>query len=76
MAKAVALSQRHLQIELPLDVTGFQRYAASAGDNLFGDLLRFSGKDGMYTSGSQGHELPEKTQLVALIGQTLAGLAA
>src|SRR5262249_52714192 len=56
----------------PAQVTALERYGRSGG-NLFGELLKFSGKIGAWTSGAQGVEVPIGTQLVALIPELVAG---
>jgi hypothetical protein len=53
-------------------LTALERYGRSAGD-LYGDLLKFSGKTGTWTAGAQGIEIPIGTQLVAIIPEMLAG---
>jgi hypothetical protein len=53
-------------------LTALERYGRSGGD-LFGDLLKFSGKTGTWTAGAQGIEVPIGTQLVAIVPEMLAG---
>jgi hypothetical protein len=50
----------------------YEKYGRSAG-NLFGDLLKFSGKVGTWTGGAQSVEVPIGTQLVAIIPAMLTG---
>jgi hypothetical protein len=59
--------------KLPAQLTALERYGRSGGD-LYGDLLKFSGKTGTWTAGAQGIEIPTGTQLVAIVPQMLAGL--
>jgi hypothetical protein len=49
-----------------------EKYGRSAG-NLFGDLLKFSGKTGQWNAGAQGVEIPIGTQLAAIVPEMLAG---
>jgi hypothetical protein len=56
----------------PAQLTALERYGRSGG-NLFGELLKFSGKTGIWTSGAQGVELPMSTQLVAIVPELVAG---
>jgi hypothetical protein len=56
----------------PAQLTALERYGRSAGD-LYGDLLKFSGKTGVWTAGAQGIEIPLGTQLVAIVPEMLAG---
>jgi hypothetical protein len=56
----------------PVLLQAYDKYARSAG-NLYGDLLKFSGKTGAWTSGPQGTELSYGTQLVAIIPEMLVG---
>jgi hypothetical protein len=56
----------------PAQLTALERYGRSAGD-LYGDLLKFSGKVGTWTAGAQGIEIPVGTQLIAIIPEMLAG---
>jgi hypothetical protein len=53
-------------------LTALERYGRSGGD-LYGDLLKFSGKTGSWTAGAQGIEIPLGTQLVAIVPEMLAG---
>jgi hypothetical protein len=56
----------------PAQLTALERYGRSGGD-LYGDLLKFSGKTGAWTAGAQGIEVPIGTQLVAIVPEMLAG---
>jgi len=56
----------------PAQLTALERYGRSGG-NLFGELLKFSGKTGSWTSGAQGIEVPIGTQLAALLPELVAG---
>jgi hypothetical protein len=56
----------------PAQLTALERYGRSGGD-LYGDLLKFSGKTGTWTAGAQGVEIPLGTQLVAIVPEMLAG---
>jgi hypothetical protein len=56
----------------PAQLTALERYGRSGGD-LYGDLLKFSGKTGAWTAGAQGIEIPVGTQLAAIIPGMLAG---
>jgi len=56
----------------PAQLTALEKYGRSGGD-LYGDLLKFSGKTGTWTAGAQGIEIPIGTQLVAIIPEMLAG---
>jgi hypothetical protein len=56
----------------PAQLTALEKYGRSGGD-LFGDLLKFSGKTGAWTAGAQGIEVPIGTQLVAILPEMLAG---
>jgi len=56
----------------PAQLTALERYGRSGGD-VYGDLLRFSGKSGGWVSGAQAVEIPIGTQLVAIIPEMLAG---
>src|SRR5262249_19057980 len=56
----------------PAQLTALERYGRSGGD-LYGDLLKFSGKTGTWTAGAQGIEIPIGTQLVAVVPEMLAG---
>jgi hypothetical protein len=56
----------------PAQLTALERYGRSGGD-LFGDLLKFSGKTGTWTTGAQVIEIPIGTQLVAIVPEMLAG---
>jgi hypothetical protein len=58
--------------QLPTQLTALEKYGRSGGD-LYGDLLKFSGKTGTWTAGSQGPEVPIGTQLAAIIPEMLAG---
>jgi hypothetical protein len=53
-------------------LTALERYGRSGGD-LYGDLLKFSGKTGTWTAGAQGIEIAIGTQLAAIIPEMLAG---
>ena len=55
-----------------IQLTALEKYGRS-GRNLFGDLLKFSGKTGAWTSGSQGVEVPIGTQLAAIVPELVAG---
>jgi hypothetical protein len=48
-------------------------YAATGGPGWFGDLLKFSGKTGVWSHGPQGLEMNKGTQLVAVVPGMLAG---
>ena len=50
----------------PAQLTALEKYGRSGGD-LYGDLLKFSGKTGAWTAGAQGIEIPIGVQLVAII---------
>jgi hypothetical protein len=56
----------------PAQLTALEKYGRSGGD-LFGELMKFSGKTGAYTAGAQGVEIPYGTQLVAIVPKMLAG---
>src|SRR5215468_2345395 len=56
----------------PASLQALERYGRSAG-SLYGELLKFSGKTGAWTSGAQGVEVPISTQLVAIVPEMLAG---
>ena len=56
----------------PAQLTALERYGRSGGD-LYGELLKFSGKTGVWTAGAQGVEIPLGTQLVAIVPEMLAG---
>jgi hypothetical protein len=56
----------------PTQLTALERYGRSAGD-LYGELLKFSGKTGTWTAGAQGIEIPLGTQLIAIVPEMLAG---
>jgi|SRR5262245_38020569 len=56
----------------PTRLDALERYGRSAG-SLYGELLKFSGKTGAWTSGAQGLEVPIGTQLVAIVPEMLAG---
>jgi hypothetical protein len=56
----------------PAQLTALEKYGRSGG-NLFGELLKFSGKTGVWTSGAQGVEVPLGTQLVAIVPELVAG---
>jgi hypothetical protein len=56
----------------PAQITALERYGRSGGD-LYGDLLKFSGKTGAWTAGAQGIEIPIGTKLVAIVPEMLAG---
>jgi hypothetical protein len=53
-------------------LTALERYGRSGGD-LYGDLLKFSGKTGTWTAGAQGIEIPIGTRLAAIVPEMLAG---
>jgi hypothetical protein len=54
-------------------LTALEKYGRSGAGGLFGDLLRFSGKTGVWAFGSQNTEVPIGTRLVAIIPQLVAG---
>jgi hypothetical protein len=56
----------------PTHLTALEKYGRSGGD-LFGELLKFSGKTGTWTAGAQGVEIPLGTQLVAIVPEMLVG---
>ena len=56
----------------PAQLTALERYGRSGGD-LYGELLKFSGKTGTWTAGAQGIEIPVGTKLVAIVPEMLAG---
>jgi hypothetical protein len=56
----------------PTQLTALEKYGRSGGD-LYGELLKFSGKTGVWTAGAQGIEIPIGTQLVAIVPEMLAG---
>src|SRR5262249_30177258 len=56
----------------PAQLTALERYGRSGG-NLFGELLKFSGKVGSWTSGAQGVEVPIGTRLAALVPELVVG---
>src|SRR5262245_59792619 len=56
----------------PVQLNALERYGRSGG-NLFGELLKFSGKTGTWTSGAQGIAVPIGTPLVALVPELVAG---
>jgi hypothetical protein len=53
-------------------LAAYDKYGRSAG-NLYGDLLKFSGKVGTWTSGAQSVEIPIGTALVAIVPEMLVG---
>src|SRR5262245_62972215 len=53
-------------------LAALEAYSRSGG-NLYGELLKFSGKTGVWTAGSQGVEVPIGTQLVAIVSELVAG---
>ena len=55
-----------------VQLTALERYGRSGG-NLSGELLKFSGKTGTWTSGAQGVEVSIGTQLVAIVSELVAG---
>jgi hypothetical protein len=55
-----------------VQLTALERYGRS-GRNLYGELLKFSGKTGTWTSGAQGVEVPIGTQLAAIVPELVAG---
>src|SRR5215475_7149049 len=55
-----------------VQLTALERYGRSGG-NLYGELLKFSGKTGAWTSGAQSVEVPIGTQLVAIVSELVAG---
>jgi hypothetical protein len=57
-----------------VQLTALERYGRSGG-NLYGELLKFSGKTGTWTSGAQGVEVSIGTQLVAIVSELVAGSA-
>jgi hypothetical protein len=56
----------------PQALAALDKYARSAG-GFYGDLLKFSGKTGLWTAGPQGTEIALGTQLVAIIPAMLVG---
>ena len=56
----------------PAQLTALERYGRSGGD-LYGDLLKFSGKTGTWTAGAQGIEIPLGTQMVAIVPAMAGG---
>jgi hypothetical protein len=51
----------------------FDDYAATGGPGWYGELLKFSGKTGIWSYGPQNVELKKGTTLVAIVPQMLAG---
>jgi hypothetical protein len=70
---AVVPAEPQAGVSLPADTAGLARYAASDGGNYCGDLLKLNGKNGTYTYGAQGTELPEGTHVAVLLDQAKAG---
>jgi hypothetical protein len=56
----------------PAQLTALEKYGRSGGD-LYGELLKFSGKTGTWTAGAQGVEVPLGTRLAAIVPEMLAG---
>jgi hypothetical protein len=52
---------------------GFDDYAATGGPSWYGELLKFSGKTGIWSYGPQNVELKKGTTLVAIVPMMLAG---
>jgi hypothetical protein len=52
---------------------GLERYAKTGAPAWFGDLLKFNGKTGEYTAGSQGLPIDKGRVLVAVVNETIAG---
>jgi hypothetical protein len=61
-----------VQQTTPDAIASLDRYARSAGD-LYGDLLKFSGKTGGWTAGPQSTEIAIGTELVAIVPALLVG---
>jgi hypothetical protein len=57
----------------PEQLTALDKYANTASGGFFGDLLKYSGKDGSWTAGPQGVEVEHGTHLVAIIPAMLVG---
>jgi hypothetical protein len=54
----------------PLPATAIDKYsdyASTGGPGWFGELLKFSGKTGIWSAGSQGLEIAKGTKLVAIL---------
>jgi hypothetical protein len=51
----------------------FDEYAATGGPGWFGDLLKFSGKTGLWSAGPQNTEMKKGTRLVPIVPAMLAG---
>src|SRR6516225_6925348 len=51
----------------------FDDYAATGGPGWYGELLKFSGKTGIWSYGPQNVELKKGTTLVAIVPAMLAG---
>ena len=51
----------------------FDDYAATGGPGWYGELLKFSGKTGIWSYGPQNIELKKGTRLVAIVPEMLAG---
>jgi hypothetical protein len=56
----------------PAVLATLDKYARSAGD-LYGDLLKFNGKDGKWTAGPQSTEIAYGTELAAIVPALLVG---
>jgi hypothetical protein len=56
----------------PAQLRALEKYGRSGGD-LYGNLLKFSGKTGAWTAGAQGIEIPIGSKLVAIVPEMLAG---
>jgi len=54
------------------ELAAYAKYARSGG-NYHGDLLKFSGKSGVYTAGAEGREIPLGTEMAAIIPEMLVG---
>ena len=51
----------------------FDDYAATGGPAWYGELLKCSGKTGIWSYGPQNVELKKGTRLVAIVPEMLAG---
>jgi hypothetical protein len=56
----------------PATLAALDKYARSAG-GFYGDLLKFSGKTGVWTAGPQSTEIALGTPLVAIVPAMLVG---
>jgi hypothetical protein len=54
-------------------IDGLSKYGKTGAPSWYGDLIKFSGKAGDYTAGSQGLEIEKGRILVAIVPEMLAG---